>query len=191
MSDIATILEGLTGGLSLDEARRDWETALGQFLHRWEPPDALRIWQTSIQRFLDSLQAETAETILEGLFLIMQARLFIDPIIIGSDFRKNIDNFTGRYLFRSKSGDIGVRLDFEHGGMAWHESLNPEVNATLQFKDGRGLINYLFSFLVLQNRDLLSSVIHNDIKVSGNLNYLYKFLYMVNHILLEATGKLP
>jgi hypothetical protein len=191
MPNIVSILEEFTGGLSLEEARRNWERAVGGFLDLLGPQEAIRVWKTAVREFLDSLENETAETILEGLFVLMKARFKIDPIIPGSDFGENIKDFTGRYQFRSKKGDIGVLLKFNNGDMHWEESLSQDVNATVEFKDGRALINYLINYVIKEDRDILQSVLNNEIRRSGNLNYLFKYLFMTNHMLLEATGKLP
>ncbi|MGA9755184.1 MAG: hypothetical protein WBV23_08565 [Desulfobaccales bacterium] len=182
---------GLPHGLSLEDARQDWDRTVGRFLSQWEPPQALQIWKNAVKKFLDTLEAEAAENIMEGLLLLMKTRFLIDPIIIGSDYRQNLDKFDADYQFRSKSGDINVLVKFHDGQMDWEKSLSEDVNATLEFKDGQALINYLFNYVVLQSRDFLQSIINNEIRVSGNLNYLYKFLFMANHMLLEATGDLP
>jgi hypothetical protein len=181
----------LPKGISLEDARRNWDRTVGRFLGRCEPSEALQIWENAVKKFLGSVEAETAETILEGLLLFMKTRFRLDPIIIGSNFRENIDNFNAKYLFRSKSGEIYVLVKFHDGDMDWEESLSQDVNASLEFKDGHALVNYLFNYLVLQDRDFLKSMTKNEIKVSGNLNYLYKFLFMANHIILEATHQLP
>jgi hypothetical protein len=181
----------LPKGISLEDARRNWDRTVGRFFDRCEPSEALQIWENAVKKFLGSVEAETAETILEGLLLFMKTRFLIDPLIIGSNFRENIDGFKAKYQFRSKSGDINVLLKFHNGDMDWEESLSQDVNASLEFKDGHALVNYLFNYLVLQDRDFLKSMTKNEIKVSGNLNYLYKFLFMANHMLLEATHQLP
>ena len=181
----------LPHGISLEDARRNWDRTVGRFLDRCEPLEALQIWENAVKKFLGSLEAETAETILEGLLLFMKTRFLIDPLIIGSNFRENIDGFKAKYQFRSMSGDVNVLLKFHNGDMDWEESLSQDVNASLEFKDGHALVNYLFNYLVLQDRDFLKSMTKNEIKVSGNLNYLYKFLFMANHMLLEATHQLP
>jgi hypothetical protein len=193
MPDFSAIFDfiELPHGISLEDARRNWDRTVGRFLDRCEPSEALQIWENAVKKFLGSVEAETAETILEGLLLFMKTRFMIDPIIIGSNFRENIDGFEAKYQFCSKSGDINVLLEFHDGKMDWEESPSQDVNASLEFKDGHALVNYLFNYLVLQDRDFLKSMTKNEIKVSGNLNYLYKFLFMANHILLEATRQLP
>ena len=181
----------LPHGISLENPLQDWERTVERFLGHWQPPEALQIWENEVKKFLDTLVAETAEDILEGLFLLMKTRFLIDPIIIGSDYLHNLDNFDARYLFRSKSGDIGKLVEFRDGQMQWENSLSQDVKATLEFNDGQALVNYLFNYVVLKDRNFLQSMLNNEIRASGNLNYLYKFLFMANHMLLEATGDLP
>jgi hypothetical protein len=189
-SEIFDFVE-LPHGLSLEDARRDWDRTVERFLGQWQAPQALQIWENAVKKFLATLEAETAENIMEGLLLLMKTRFLLDPIMIGSDYQQNIDKFEAKYLFCSKSGDINVLVEFHDGNMDWEKSPSQDVNAALEFKDGPALINYLFNYVVLQNRDFLQSMINNEIRVSGNLNYLYKFLFMANHMLLEATGDLP
>ena len=180
----------LPHGLSLENPLQDWERTVERFLGQWEPDEVRRIWENEVKKFLDTLAAETAENILETLLLLMKTRFLIDPIIIGSDYLHNLDDFGANYLFRSKSGDIGVLVEFRDGQMGWEKSLSEDVKAILEFKDGPALVNYLFNYVVLQDRDFLQSMLNNEIRASGNLNYLYKFLFMANHMLLEATGDL-
>ncbi len=181
----------LPHGFSLENPLQDWERTVERFLSQFQQPEALDIWGIEVKKFIDSLEAETAETIMETLLLLMKTRFLIDPIFIGSDYLHNLDNFDVRYQFRSKSGDISVLVEFYQGQMNWKESLSQDVIATLEFKDGQALVNYLINYVILQNRDFLQSILNNEIQVSGNLNYLYKFLFMANHMLLEATGNLP
>jgi len=102
-------------------------------------------------------------------------------------YRKNIENFKGRYQFRSRDGGITVLVEFDNGKMDIKETLSEDVNITVIFKDGRSLMNFLLS----QNRDVLRGFLNNEIIVNGNLNYIYKFAFMANHLQLELTGNLP
>ncbi len=181
----------LPGGISLENPLQDWERTVERFLDQNQPPQALQIWENTVKKFLETLESETAETILEVLLRLMQTRFLIDPIFPGSDYRRNIDNFDAKYMFRSKSGEVSVLAKFHDGQLDWEESLSTDVKATLEFKDGQALINYLINYVIKKDRDFLKSILNNEIRVSGNLNYLYKFLFMANHVLLEATGELP
>jgi len=134
------------------------------------------------EKFLKSLEDETAETFLEILLLFMKLKFMLDP-----SYRRNIENFKGRYQFRSRDNKITVLVEFDNGKMDIKEKLSEDVDVTVIFKDGRSLINFLLS----RNRDVLRGLLNNEINVIGNLNYIYKFGFMANHLQLELTGDLP
>jgi hypothetical protein len=145
------------------------------------------------------------ETVLElGLFG-MQAMFRFMP-----DCRRQIQNFTGRYLIFTRGGEISVPLVFEDGVMRlpasprlWTravsrfrgETQSPlqtmKAHAKLEFKDGGTLLAYLKGYIFGGNRDFLMGVVNNQVTPHGNLNYIFKFGFMVNHLLLKLTGKLP
>ena len=134
------------------------------------------------ERFLKSMEDEAAETFLETLLLFMKFKFMLDP-----SYKRNIENFHGRYQFRNKDGQITVFVEFKNGEMHIKEELNGDVNVTVIFKDGRSLINFLLS----ENKDILRGLLHNEMRIIGNLNYIYKFAFMANHLQLELTGNLP
>lgn len=129
------------------------------------------------ERFLKCLEDETAETFLEVLLLLMKFKFMLDP-----SYRRNIENFRGRYQFKSKDGGVTVLVEFDNGKMDVKEALSEDVDVTVIFKDGRALMNFLF------HRDILRGLLNNDVTVDGNLNYMYKFGFMANHLQLELTG---
>lgn len=135
-----------------------------------------------LEKFEETLAAETAEAFLTGLFTLMKVKLAMD-----ADFRKNIANFAGKYQFRSKDGDFGVLVEFADGTMAVHGALTDAVDATVIFKDAKSLINFLFS----KNKDILRGLLDNEIRATGNLNYIYKLAFMATHLELEFKGDLP
>ncbi len=134
------------------------------------------------EKFLNALEDEAAETFLEMLLLFMRLKFMFDP-----SYRKNIENFKGRYQFKSRDNKITVLVEFDNGKMDIKETLSEDVDVTVIFKDGRSLMNFLLS----QNRDVLRGLLNNEITVNGNLNYIYKFAFMANHLQLELTGNLP
>jgi len=134
------------------------------------------------EKFLKSLEDETAEKFLEILLLFMRLKFMFAP-----SYRKNIENFKGRYQFRSRDNKITVLVEFDNGKMDIKETLSEDVDVTVIFKDGRSLMNFLLS----RNKDILRGLLNNEINVTGNLNYIYKFAFMANHLQLELTGNLP
>ena len=134
------------------------------------------------EKFLNTLEDEAAETFLEVLLLFMKLKFMFDP-----SYRRNIENFKGRYQFKSRDNKITVLVELDNGKMDIKETLSEDVDVTVIFKDGRSLMNFLLS----QNRDVLRGLLNNEITVTGNLNYIYKFAFMANHLQLELTGNLP
>ena len=134
------------------------------------------------EKFLNALEDEAAETLLEKLLLFMKLKFMFDP-----SYRRNIENFKGRYQFKSRDNKITVLVELDNGKMDIKETLSEDVDVTVIFKDGRSLMNFLLS----QNRDVLRGLLNNEINVNGNLNYIYKFAFMANHLQLELTGNLP
>jgi len=134
------------------------------------------------EQFLKSIKDQTAEKFLETLLLFMKFKFMLDP-----SYKRNIENFRGRYQFKSKDDQIAVFVEFKNGEMHIKKELNEDVNVTVIFKDGRSLVNFLLS----EKKDILQGLLHNEIRVIGNLNYIYKFAFMANHLQLELTGNLP
>lgn len=211
------LLGDLTGGLSFKAARQDWDRAVKGFLSGQTLEEAGRRWKKAARKFyeslaelLDSMTDDTAGAVLEGLLLLMKIKLGIDP-----EFRRNIQNFpqkTVRYLFATKSRAVNIPVEFAAGAMRWpisdglvqrmwsrlwswwgrvRQPSAPPADVTLEFAHGRALLTYLFKYGVLKNRDLLGSLLKNDIRTVGNVNYLFKFAFMANHMLLEVSGDGP
>ena len=134
------------------------------------------------QKFLKVVEGEVAETFLEALLFFMKIKFMVDP-----SFRKNIENFKGRYQFKSTDGKVSVFVEFDDGKMNIQEKLADEVDVSCIFKDGKSLMNLLLS----GDSDILRGLLNNEIMLIGNLNYMYKFGFMANHIQLELRGSLP
>ena len=112
----------------------------------------------------------------------MKLKFMFDP-----SYRKNIENFKGRYQFKSKGDGVAVLVEFDNEKMDIKEKLANDVDVTCTFKDGKALINFLLS----RDRDILRRLLNNEVTLTGNLNYIFKFAFMANHLQLELTGNLP
>jgi hypothetical protein len=141
----------------------------------------VRLWING-KRFVKSIMSEMTETFLEFLLWGMKLYLIIDP-----DYRRNINDFHGLYRFRDRAGRVNVLVKFAHGKMTYSEDPVPVADVTVFFKDERSLRN----FIIAPKKDIMNSLLNNEINVSGNLNYLYKFGFMANNLLLEFQGKSP
>lgn len=131
------------------------------------------------KRFLDSLESDVMEEFLEILLKAMN--LFFK---INKDYKKNIENFCGRYLFKSRDNKITVSAVFENGRMTVSDKVIDNPHIVVNFRDARALRNYILS----PKPDILGSLLKQDVVPDGNLNYLYKFAYMAKRLQLMVTG---
>ena len=141
-------------------------------------PDNLLL-KSAMKSFLDGLQSDLAEDILQLLLGLMAVVFQVDP-----EFRKNIEGFDGRYQFKSKDGRITVAALFQDNRLEVREEEIPNPDITVLFKDGRALMGYLLS----PKPDILGSILHQEVTLEGNLNYLYKFAFMSKRLQLMASG---
>jgi hypothetical protein len=112
--------------------------------------------------------------------------LFLELLLTGMDwafclvkgYRKNIEGFEGRYLFRTASGPVVSSAIFTGGGMAVGRESISDWNVRVTFKDPAALKEFLFS----RDQDILNSLLANDVEIDGNLNYIYKFGFMARDL---------
>lgn len=131
------------------------------------------------ERFQRCLGSDLAEGFLQILLSLMSAVFFLSR-----DFRRNIEDFTGRYLFRDRDNRIETGVVFEGGRMHVQEGKLEHPNVTIVFRDSRALMSYLLS----PKPDILGSLLRQDVMVEGNFNYLYKFAFMANRLKRMVTG---
>lgn len=132
------------------------------------------------KRFRDCVESEFAEEFLELLLKLMGLVFFLNK-----DFRRNIKNFNGRYLFRSRDDKITVAAVFRDNKLKVSEKKIDNTNVTVTFRNSKALMNYLLS----PKPDILGSILKQDVTIDGNFNYLYKFAYMSKHLQLMMTGR--
>ena len=134
----------------------------------------------AIKKLINSLESEFAEEFLQ--LLLNGMRLFF---FINKGYRKNIKNFNGRYLFRSKDNSITIAAIFKNNKMKVREKIIDNTNITVIFKDQRALMKFLLS----PKPDILNAILNQEVTYEGNLNYLSKFAYMSKRLQLIATGE--
>lgn len=130
-------------------------------------------------RLLKCLDSEMLDEFLELLLRAMSLSFRLDR-----DFRRNIDGYEVRYLFRSRDGKIATSVEFHAGRMKVRERAISNPDITITFKDGRALRQFLLS----ENPDIIASLLDSDIAYEGNINYLGKFAYMAKHLQLHLQG---
>ena len=135
--------------------------------------------QSAARKFVETLESEKAEGFLEVLLKLMGLVFCLDK-----DFQRNILNFNGRYLFRSRDRRITVAAVFKDNRLKVTEEEIGDTHMTVIFRNAKALM----AFLLSPKPDILGSMLRQDITVDGNLNYLYKFAYMAKHLQLKVTG---
>lgn len=93
---------------------------------------------------------------------------------LSGEYRRNIEVFTGRYLFRTADGAIAASAVFDGGNMHVRKEEIGDWNVRVTFRNAAGLR----AFLLSKNQDILDSILRNDVEVDGNLNYIYKLGFM-------------
>ncbi len=128
------------------------------------------------ERFLQSLESEFVD---ESLFLLLS--LFCLVFKVDKNFRKNIENFNGRYLFNSRDKKVEVGVVFKNGKMKVESSGISKADVVVTFND----VPSLMKFVLSKDPNILNAVLNQTIVIDGNLNYIYKFGYMAQHLVVE------
>ncbi len=131
--------------------------------------------------FFETMKSEGAEEFLELLLRLMGLVFHVDK-----DFRRNIEDFNGRYLFRSRDRQITVSAVFGNNRLKVSEEEIQDTNITVIFRNAKALMDFLLS----PKPDILGALLRQDVTVDGNLNYLYKFAFMAKRLQLKFTGNL-
>jgi hypothetical protein len=134
-----------------------------------------------LKEIFESFDSEVTGEFLELLLNAMRL-----SYIFNKDFRKNIEGFEGRYLFKSRDGKITIAAVFENGRMKVKEKEMSDTDITVSFRSAKALREFIFS----PKPDILGSILRQDVVVDGNFNYMYKFAYMAKHLQLMVTGQL-
>jgi hypothetical protein len=133
----------------------------------------------AMKKFIKCLESEFVEEFLEAVLGFMNILFLIDH-----DFKRNIVDFNGRYLFKSRDGSITVAAIFRDNAMEVREEEIGNPDITVKFKDSKTLMNYLLA----PKPDALGSMLRQEVTLDGNLNYLYKFAFMTKRLQLMVTG---
>jgi hypothetical protein len=143
-----------------------------------------RIRRYFIKRtFLKYLKDEVAEEFLELLLRMMSLSFLIDR-----NMRKHIEGFNGLIQFRSKDNQIRVLAEFKNNRLKPKElkpdeKLEAEPNVNVIFKNAEALMNFLLP--KGGKRDILRSILRNEVTLEGNFNYIYRFGFLANHLQLQ------
>ncbi|MEW6369254.1 MAG: hypothetical protein AB1714_31930 [Acidobacteriota bacterium] len=147
--------------------------AWSPFRHVW--PD--RIGQWIAQRGCKPLSKELCGAATDA---------FLDLLLLGMDlffrlsksFRRNLDGFRGRYLFRTADDQVRSGVAFHDQRMELHPEGISDWDVRVSFKNVPALKSFLFS----QDQDILNSLLRNEVEIDGNLSYVYKFAFMARDL---------
>lgn len=125
--------------------------------------------------FGNCFESELAEEFLQSLLTLMQI-----VFVVNHQYRRNIEDFDGRYQFCSEDGEVTVGVIFANNRMKVVEGILDTPHITIRFRNGRTLLNFIIS----PRQDILGSMLKHDVRTEGNLNYLYKFGFMAKQLQL-------
>ncbi len=134
------------------------------------------ILKRHIKKIIKCIESESMDIFLEMLLKIMSIVFFMDK-----DYRKNIENFKAKYVFKTKDNKIAASVIFKNDKMIVKEEAIKESNVTIIFKDGKALKEFLFT----ESPDIIASILDNEISYTGNINYLAKFAFMAKNLQLK------
>ena len=146
-----------------------------------------KIWNHLLFRFMRARKAvEKIAALLGPQFTEDMIVMLLDGMcllfLISDRYRRNIEQFEGRYVFRSMDGSFAVSALFQKGKMKVRKGETDDPDITVNFKNSQALMNFIFS----PKPDVLNAMLNQDVVLDGNLNYLYKFAYMANHVRLKG-----
>ncbi len=130
----------------------------------------LRLWSGKL---INELGGRLTDKFLELLLYGMDL-----GFSLSKDFRRNIENFRGQYVFRTTDNLVAASATFAEGDMQVQTFPVEDWNARITFKDAAALRRFLFS----GDQDILNSILANEVEVEGNLNYIYKFGFLAKDL---------
>ena len=143
-----------------------------------------RIRQHFVRKdFLSLLKEEVTEEFLKALIQFLRFSCCLDGYL-----RRSINDFNGQIEFRSDNKGIRVVAEFKNGHLKPkelkpEEDLVPPANASVVFKNPEAVKNFLLPEGGLEGRrDVLRSLLNNEIRLEGNFNYIYRFGFLATHL---------
>ena len=130
------------------------------------------------KRFTRSLSKEIEGEVTDKFLELLLNGLKL-MFILNKEFRQNIENFQGGYLFTTSDNSVETLAVFKNASMKVYDSRKNGWNVKVTFKDAKSLKQFIFS----RNQDILDSLLTNTVEVDGNLNYLYKFGFMARDLM--------
>lgn len=139
-------------------------------------PDGVANW--TIRRLARQVRKELGDAATDRFleFLLRGMHLAFD---LCKSYRRNIECFDARYVFKTRDGGADVTADFADGDMQVHDDAKDQWTVRVTFANAAALRTFLFA----GNHDILNSILANEVEVEGNVNYLYKFGFMARDLM--------
>jgi hypothetical protein len=134
----------------------------------------------------DQRRKRSIEHFLTGLLLKTSLKTLGLAFLLSKSYRRNLDGFHGKYLFRTRDNLVHIAAVFDHGKLKVYEEAITDADIAINFRDPKTLRVYLSS----PNPDILDSILKQDVTIDGNLNYLYKLTYMIRHLQLRLLRQI-
>ena len=119
------------------------------------------------------LEGEVTDEFLELLLHGMKLAL-----TLSGDYRQNLRDFRGAYVFRTADGTVAVSATFAGERMHVDEHALPDWDVRITFENPQAV----WSFLLSKDQDILNSILRDEVEVEGNLNYVYKLGHMAREL---------
>jgi hypothetical protein len=149
-----------------------WKAVAGIAPKSWAP----RVLQQGARSLIAELEGVATDKLVELLLLAMDLAFAILP-----GYRNNLRDFGGRYVLRTADGRVDAGVVFASGEMSVQTTAIEAPDVTVTFKNPAAFRRFLSS----KDKDILESLMANEVEVDGNLNYVYKLGFMARQLLLR------
>lgn len=136
----------------------------------------IQFWMDKFDRLL--FGAATSQ-FLNILLEVMEFAFKIDR-----SYRRNIQDFKGRYVICTADGSVYESIIFQDGKMDASHRVIDDWNVKVVYKNAGALRSFLFA----QDADVLDSLLKNEVEVSGNINYVHRFGFLARDLQRRLLG---
>lgn len=151
-----------------------WRSAVSRTISH-VPIDSVRTFV--LKQLNRSLRSEFYDQATDDFFELLLTGMDL-AFMLSKDYRKNIEGFNGKYLFRTVDGSVKASAIFAGGKMKVCEDAIDDWDVMIQFKDAPALSRFLLS----RDQDILNSLLKNEVEVHGNANYVYRYGFLVRDL---------
>lgn len=121
----------------------------------------------------------TLESLLKGMSLAFYLSRNAPAVLHLEGYHANIEGFEAVYAFATEEGPVHTTAAFKDGKMLVKGGTPNKWDLRVNFKDVAAFWKFIFS----GGKDIIESLLANDVQVYGNLNYLYKFGFMARDLM--------